>query len=233
MNFTEFTEFIKKWNKFGKYPPRSAWPQEVLLDRKLWEDIVRLHRYTDSSGYEYESSLFYIEREIIISKPLKGNKDNVHAHHSLQVKYLPDNTNHRYERQIILDSRVIQKDYFAPDQLPKQIDSGFLLNMHTHPTHLNNTGSKMYTFFSPTDINSLLGIKTLLSGLITNEFWLACKTDQVISRIGEVGEQMLANITMQSLQDKNMLEEVLKKEIQNWGLVIYRGQFNTRLVKII
>ena len=62
---------------------------------------------------------------------------------------------------------------------------------------------------------------------------MACKTDQVISRIGEVGEQMLANITMQSLQDNTMLEEVLKKEIQNWGLVIYRGQFNTRLVKII
>jgi hypothetical protein len=233
MYFTEFVEFIKKWNKYGKYPPRSAWPEEVVLDRHLWEDIVRLHRFTDSTGYEYESSLFYIEKETIISKPLKGNKDNVHAHHSMQVKYVPDNKNYKYERQIILDSRIIQKDYFAPDQLPKQVDSGFLFNMHTHPTHLNNTGSKVYTFFSPTDINSLLRINTLLTGLITDEFWLACKTDQIISKIGEVGEEMLSNITRQSVDDETLLETVLKKEIQNWGLVIYRGDFNRTLKKII
>ncbi|MCA9380078.1 hypothetical protein KC675_02760 [Candidatus Dojkabacteria bacterium] len=233
MYFTEFVEFIKKWNKYGKYPPRSAWPEEIVLDRHLWEDIVRLHRFTDSTGYEYESSLFYIEKETIISKPLKGNKDNVHAHHSMQVKYVPDNKNYKYERQIILDSRIIQKDYFAPDQLPKQVDSGFLFNMHTHPTHLNNTGSKVYTFFSPTDINSLLKINTLLTGLITDEFWIACKTDQIISKIGEVGEEMLSNITRQSVDDETLLETVLKKEIQNWGLVIYRGDFNRTLKKII
>lgn len=233
MYFSEFVEFIKKWNKFGKYPPRTAWPMEVILDRRLWEDITRLHRYTDSTGYEYESSLFYIERETIISKPLKGNKDNVHAHHSLQVKYIPDNTNYRYERHIILDSRVIQKDYFAPDQVPKQIDSGFLFNMHTHPTHLNNTGEKVYTFFSPTDINSLLKINTLLTGLITDEFWLACKTERVISKIGSVGEEMLANITRQSLNDEAMLEQVLRKEIENWGLVIYKGNFNQTLKKVV
>lgn len=233
MYFSEFVEFIKKWNKYGKYPPRTAWPTEVILDRRLWENIISLHKYTDSTGYEYESSLFYIEREVIISKPLKGNKDNVHAHHSLQVKYMPDNRNYRYERHIILDSRVIQKDYFAPDRVPKQVDSGFLFNTHTHPTHLNNTGEKVYTFFSPTDINSLLKINSLLTGLITDEFWLACKTDQVISKIGGVGEGMLANITRQSLDDERMLEQVLRQEIQNWGLVIYRGNFNQTLRKVI
>ena len=233
MYFSEFVEFVKKWNKSGKFPPRTAWPSEVVFDRHLWDEITRLHRYTDQTGYEYESSLFYIERETIISKPLRGNKDNVHAHHSMQVKYIPDNKYRRYERHIILDGRIIQKDFFAPESVPKQIDSGFLFNMHTHPTHLNNTGGKVYTFFSPTDINSLLKINTLLTGLITDEFWLACKTDQVISKIGEVGQEMLANITRQSLDDETMLEQVLKKEIQNWGLVIYRGQFNNTLRKII
>lgn len=233
MYFTDFVEFIKKWNKFGKYPPRTAWPVDVSLDRRVWDTVTQLHRYTDSSGYEYESSLFYIERETIISKPLRGNKDNVHAHHSLQVKYVPDNPNNRYERQIILDSRIIQKDYFVPTQIPKQIDSGFLFNMHTHPTHLNNTGEKVYTFFSPTDINSLLKINSLLTGLITDEFWLACKTDRVISKIGTVGEEMLANVTRQSLYDDKMLEQTVKKEIENWGLVIYKGDFNQTLKKII
>lgn len=233
MYFSEFIEFVKKWNKYGKYPSRDIWPNEVIMDRRVWEYVVRLHKFTDSSGYEYESSLFYIEKEVVISKPLKGNKDNVHAHHSLQVKFVPDNSNNRYERQIILDSRIIQKDYFAPSQLPKQIDSGFLFNMHTHPTHLNNTGDKVYTFFSPTDINSLLKINTLLTGLVTDQFWIACKTDRVISKIGENGENMLSNISRQSLQDETLLETTLKKEIENWGLVIYRGEFNKTLKKII
>ncbi|KXK25829.1 MAG: hypothetical protein TR69_WS6001001435 [candidate division WS6 bacterium OLB20] len=116
--------------------------------------------------------------------------------------------------------------------MPDRIESGFLFNVHTHPDHTNSSGEKTYGFFSDVDITSLLGSNAYLMGLVTDEFWLACKTSSVIKQIGGVGQEMLMRITEETYESREFLADVVRREMKNWGLVFYRGTFSGRLEKI-
>ncbi|KXK08360.1 MAG: hypothetical protein UZ20_WS6002000889 [candidate division WS6 bacterium OLB21] len=69
-------------------------------------------------------------------------------------------------------------------------------------------------------------------GLVTSEFWLCCKTDRVISEVGTVGEEMLMRITEEAYSGNSFLNDVIRTEMKNWGLIFYRGEFNGKLIRI-
>ena len=73
----------------------------------------------------------------------------------------------------------------------------------------------------------------MVAGLVTDEFWLAAKTDRAIKQIGEVGSEMLQNVSNQAYAGDKYLEDVIRSQMQNWGLVFYRAKFGQVLKRVI
>ena len=228
MTHYQFFEFLQKWRKFNKKPPASGWPSKIELGRDFWEGAIRLYKYTGSNNHEYETSFFFVDGEIISTPPFKGEESRVTASHSINVKFIPKDK-YYYEKQIIADGKILKRKSVRVNKIPKKIELGFLFNMHSHPVHYleqNGQRLKTYSFFSDVDINSLLRSNYLITALVTDELWLACKTDKVISSVGEVGSSMLQRISNRAYNGDKYLEDVITKEMKDWGLVFYRAKFN-------
>jgi|GEM_PF-3555621 len=233
MNHNQFFEFLKKWREYKKYPPASGWPSEIVWGGTFWKNIKRLHEFTASNNHEYETSFFYVEGDIISTVPFKGEKEQVVSRHRLKVEFVPAKGDF-YNRQIIVDGKVIKSESIKQAKIPSKINAGFLFNAHSHPVHfLPDKKTKTYGFFSAMDINSLISSGVMVSGLVTDEFWLVAKTDKVVSQIGEVGVEMLQNVSDQAYAGDKYLEDVIKNQMKDWGLVFYRTQFGHRLHRVI
>jgi hypothetical protein len=163
---------------------------------------------------------------------LRGTHTQVTANHTLQVKYQVPANKKNYQRSIILDGKLISKQPVKPKKLPNQTEMGFLFNVHSHPIHVNAFGEKTYSFFSDTDIRTLIESEAIISGLVTDRFWLVCKTDQVISKIGEVGEELLREISDKAFAGEEYLDEIIRENMKRWGLVFYSAEFDKTLVRV-
>lgn len=232
MNTTQFFEFLQKWRSYNKYPPASGWPRSITLYKDVWEGIRKLYDYTKVNNLEYETSFFVADGDVFKTDPFKGDESSVRSSHSIRLRYEPQKNDY-YEKQVLLDDKVVKKDRVKRSAIPKKPQVGYLFNVHSHPIHFNAQGQKTYGFFSDTDIASLLGSPAMISGLVTDEFWLVCKTEKAINRIGEVGVEMLQNVSNKAFEGEKYLEDVIKEEMSNWGLVIYRGKFGSSLIKVI
>ncbi len=235
MGPSEFFIFLKQWRDLNKLPTFNSWPKYVHFGGDMWGGIKKLYEYTASNNFEYETSFFFVEGDVFNTPPFKGEKDKVSARHDFSVKYVPKSGEY-YEKQVIMDDKVVKKEAVKAKNLPKEIRLGYLFNVHSHPVHKIMTRSgevETYGFFSGTDINSLLYGSAVISGLVTDEFWLVAKTDRTISQIGEVGMEMLQRVSNQAYSGDKYLEDVIRKEMVNWGLVFYRARFGQTLTRII
>jgi hypothetical protein len=243
MNHSEFFDFLKKWRELGKYPPISSWPKTISLGSvDFWNNVKRLYDRTLADNFEYESSFFFVEGNILSSEPFKGEQYSVSANHSLRVEYEKAYGDY-YNRKTIIDGKVAKTEPIKLAQIQKELKLGYFFNLHTHPVYYLNAGIsdgsglqdqiKTYGFFSDTDINSLLMSNNLLTCLITDELWIAAKTDKVIQTIGTVGIEMLQNISHKAYSGDKYLEDTIKSEMKNWGLVFYRAKFGQSLQRVI
>lgn len=232
MNFADFFVFLKKWRQAKRYPPASAWPKTIELDTKAWEGIKKLYTLTQMDNFEYETSFFYVGGETFQTTPLRGTRDHVSSSHSLQVKYDVDQKRRVYIQNIVLDGKVVSREVIKPEKLDNNIQAGYLFNIHTHPEHINQHGQQTYSFFSDTDIRTLLASDSLVSGLVTNVFWLVVKNDNAISQIGEVGQELLYAISEKAFAGEQYLDEVIRTNMARWGLIFYRGELRKPLIRI-
>lgn len=232
MNYSEFFKFLKKWRDAKRYPPLSVWPREISLDSKAWDGIQRVYNLTRMDGHEYETAFFFVDGDTFLTTPMRGSRDQVTASHSLQVKYEVDQKKRVYYRNVIIDNRVVAKSTIKPTQLNANTQVGYLFNIHTHPQHLNSFEQTTYSFFSDTDIRTLLGSSALISGLVTDRFWLVGKTDKAISTVGEVGEDLLREISEKAFAGESYLDEIIRKNMSRWGLVFYTAEFKRGLVRV-
>ncbi len=233
MYYGEFFKFLKKWREARRFPPSSGWPPTVTMDKKAWEGIEKVYNLTNIDNVEYETSFFYLEGETYQTTPLRGEKSRVVSNHTMQIKYEVDQRRRMYYRNVLLDGKRIDKKAMKPEKITKNPEFGFLFNIHTHPQHLNYSGSPTYGFFSDTDIRSLLSAEAMLSGLVTNKFWLVGKTDQVIQKIGGVGEDMLREISEKSYEGEEYLDDVIQTQMKDWGLVFYKAEFGKMLERVV
>jgi len=233
MNEVEFFKFLFKWRKENKYPNSYYWPNYLKFSNKIWDTIKTLNRLTAKDSHEYESSLFYEGNNVIASSPFRGTTTNVRSSHILKVDFKPDQQRRLYEKQVFIDGKIVLKELLKPENIPQKIETGFLFNIHTHPAHTNSLGMQGYGFFSDIDIFSLLNSKTFLIGLVTNEFWIAGKTNQVIKTIGENGKEMLNDVNQKSYENSINLDQAIKEKMKEWGLVFYRGGFGMTLKRVI
>lgn len=232
MNYAEFFRFLKKWRGLKRYPTSQMWPREITLDSKAWEGIQKLYNLTRMDGHEYETAFFFVEGDTYLTTPMRGTRDQVTASHSLQVKYEIDQKRRVYYRNILIDGKVINKVLVKPDKLTGDLQIGYLFNIHSHPEHVNAAKQVTYSFFSDTDIRTLLASDAVVSGLVTDKFWLVVKTDQAISKVGEVGEDLLRQISEKAFAGESYLDEVIQQNMSRWGLVFYRADFKRGLIRV-
>jgi hypothetical protein len=232
MKYSEFFRFLKKWRVANRFPPRSGYPRYIYFDDAAWEGINRLYNLTNMDQHEYETSLFYVEGDTFPTTPLRGSTHQVNANHNLEVKYKVNETKRMFERYIIIDGQTQDKSLISPDKLNRNTEAGFLFNIHTHPEHINGNGQTTYSFFSDTDIRSLLGSPAMVTGLITDAFWMVCKTDEAISKVGEVGEEMLRDISHHAFAGETYLDDLIRTQMARWGLVFYRAEFRKPLERV-
>lgn len=232
MQEREFLHFLRKWRAAKRYPPRSAWPQNLSLADDAWKGITKMYQFTNDDQHEYETSLFHVGAETYLSKPLRGSTHAVTAKHSLELKYDVDQKRGIYIQHVLLDGNAVGRNVVKPEKLAEAQDAGFLFNIHTHPVHVNAAGQITYSFFSSTDIRTLLAGDTIVSGLITDCFWLVAKTDAVIGKIGEVGEELLYGVSEKAFGGEQYLEQIIRENMFRWGLVFYRGEFGKSLVRV-
>lgn len=232
MNYAQFFKFLKAWRDAKRYPSATAWPREIYLDDRAWEGIEKLNYLTGMDNHEYETSFFFIEGETYLTTPLRGTTNFVKANHSLQVKYQISPRRKEYNRTVILDNKIISRAPVKPNQLPRETELGFLFNVHSHPEHININGERTYSFFSDTDIRTLLSSEAMVTGLVTDGFWLVCKTDRVISKVGEVGEELLRGISEKAFAGESYLDEIIRQNMERWGLVFYHADLRGPLVRV-
>ncbi len=234
MNYTEFFTFLKKWRQAKRYPPVSAWPREISLDSRAWEGIEKLYNLTRSDNFEYETAFFFAGGETFLTPPLRGTRDHVSASHSMQIRYDVDHKKQLYFQNVVLDGKIVSRVAIKPEKISTQVQlqAGYLFNVHTHPEHINQAQQQTYSFFSDTDLRTLLASDGLVSGLVTNKFWLVGKTDGAIAKIGEVGEELLYKISEQAFAGEDYLDEVIQANMARWGLVFYRAELRRHLIKV-
>ena len=276
MTSTDFFVFLKKYRELNTLPNSTAWPSEIGFSSDMWKGIVKLHKWTDKHDREYETSCFFADGDVVFTPPFQGEHSSVTSSHNMNVKYVPkDKEGLIYEKQIFLDDKIAKRVNVKRENLPKQIQAGFLFNIHSHPIHYldNRTGlpydpakdpeyqaqqqnfwrnflkvltgrykdpkrdnvnlSRTYGFYSDTDIRSLLASSAILSGLVTDEFWLVGKTDKVISQLGENGIRTLIEMSHKVYSGDQFLEDMIRTQMAGWGLVFYRGKFNGTVRRVL
>jgi hypothetical protein len=229
MRYNDFIKLLEKHTLAGTLPKMTEWPDEIELSTEFKNMNVQLFQKTDISGYEHEVSVFYVDGDVLASSVLKGDKNQVKVNHSVNLSYIPQK-NGNYQKEIYIDSKLVKKA--SVKSVPAKQVIKYLLNIHTHPKFTDLAGKDSYSFFSVVDVEGFIGAAYPVIGVITSKLWLACKTDKSVKKIGSVGEEMVYFVTEGMYKGKGNMEELVLKEMKNWGLVFYSGELNGNLYRV-
>lgn len=230
MEIVELYSFLKT-HKF-KILPAVKWPSRITISSRFWDSIVALNGLTRSENVEHALSVLDIEGKMYTSKPMSGEHGSIKIQHEFGKKYRREKDRSIWS-EIYLDGVKVDEYKIAESQITRTINAGILFNLHTHPLHIGINGQPTYSFFSVQDFLSFINSKNTLMGLVTDKFWLVGKTDKTIKKIGEVGIEMLQRVSHQAFADSSQIDAVVVKEMKNWGMVFYRGDFNRSLERLI
>jgi hypothetical protein len=230
MEAFELYQFLKK-NKFQKIPSKK-WPSKIYLAPRFWDSIIALNGLTRSENTEYALSVLDIEGKMYTSRPMSGEAQSIQISHQYGKKYRQEKNGNIYQ-EIMLDGEKVDEYKISRSQANNILKGGVLFNLHTHPQHIDFRGNPTYSFFSVQDFLSFIGSTKTLMGLVTDKFWLVGKTDKTIKTVGEVGIEMLNRVSHQAFVDSSQMDLVVQKEMKNWGMVFYRGEFNRSLERLI
>lgn len=229
MRYNEFIKLLERHTLAGTSPKMTEWPDQIELSPEFKNMNLNLFKKTDESGYEHEVSIFYVDGDVLASSVLKGEKNQVKVNHSVNLSYIPQK-NGTYQKEIYIDSKLVKKSIvkIVP---PKQVIK-YLLNIHTHPKFTNLSGEPSYSFFSVVDVDGFIKAAYPVIGVITSKLWLACKTDKTVKKVGTVGEEMVYFVTEGMYKGGGNMEELVLREMKNWGLVFYSGELNGNLYRV-
>ncbi len=232
MYFDQLIEKIEDFQGRGALPYASFWPNSFSLPTAVTNEANKMSRWTKDDKIEYETSVFDIDGSIVATPLLRGTRYNVNSRHTASVNYKPTQDNKMLIQEILLDGRIYSRKTIQIPPKPFKPYVKFLFSIHSHPVHEGKEGKDAYSFFSGTDLNTLISSTGLCLGLVTNEIWVACKTDRTLRLIGGIGEDVLSRVSGRSIFDGEELKKLIKEEIGKWGIIFYRGQFGGRLSRV-
>ncbi len=205
---------LTKWQKEGYKPWAHELPEKIVLDSSFWKKIVEIKKQTDSDGRERAFAVFFADGELILTEVTKGTNSSVTTNSKVEVKYLPSRSKGYFVREIYADGGLISKKELYHKRAPKKIDIKYLFNIHTHPPH-NINGVSKYSFFSNTDVNTLLSSSALISAMVGDKLWLLFKTNK----------SPAASNTVES-------ELSVKTLTENMNIVVYCADLEKPLYKL-
>ncbi len=214
-SFYAIYQKIIKWKSSNVFPNDYDLPQSITLPYDFWERIKGLHRNTRSDSLERSVSVYWVDGELILSSVTTGTTSFVKSSSQIRASYTPKNREY-YTKEVIVDGKRYSKREVYYKKVPKQIELHYLFNMHTHPPHRH--GDKVYYgFFSAQDIKSLVATNAVVTGLITDHFYLLFRTNKVNG--GIVGELEDKDITVDAITDK-------------YNYVLYKGEHGKKLHRV-
>ncbi|MCA9379123.1 hypothetical protein KC640_01720, partial [Candidatus Dojkabacteria bacterium] len=259
MTFVELSQKLLK-HAIDSFPQEVLVPGESRsgLFRStniFWEKIATLRKYTDSgadnfsekhhgsTGWEYEIMMAYIDGKFFYSSPTTS-KDytQVQSKHSLrfEMEHDPRSKTPSVKDHIFIDDKKVGSLVaHGPEQIQarnrkmqeKTFQAGFVCHFHSHPQiQLQGSKRRIYTFFSPQDLNSLMYGSTPIMGLVTDRLWLLVKppTNNLPPT-----RQELQEVTRVEVQDPESLTNAAGKLMQKYNWTLYTAKFGAgKLVKV-
>ena len=179
---TSFFSFYQKmagWKSAKVFPYPFNLPEAISMPESFWKDVIKIYKMTDADGRERAISVWYADKELIVTSVTKGDESSVMTTDSISVRYFPHPTKKGYYRKEVFvnNKREKQTDVFH-ERAPKKVEINYLFNMHTHPKHIMNDGSIRYSFFSTQDVKSLISSKAIMTGLVTDKLWFLVRTSE-------------------------------------------------------
>lgn len=175
---------VRSWQDSKYFPLWSALPPQFILSYEFWEKAAQIKRYTEEDGRERAISVWSIYKQIVITEIVRGSESKVTTNDRIQVKFEAIKGKQAYTRFVYVNGKENERITIPVDKMPrnqKEAELRYLFNVHTHPPHkvANIVESKTYySYFSQTDINSLLNSSAIMTGLITDKVTFLIKTRQ-------------------------------------------------------
>lgn len=195
----EFTSYqliskVSQWGKTRDLPYDYELPNSILFDSSFTKRISEIQKGTTSDDHERAFNVFSVDSELIVTEEIKGTTSSVTSKSVVSARYIKSSQEGYFKKQIHVDSKLYSEKDIYYKRIPKKIEIIYLFNVHTHPC-VNGS----YSFFSLTDINSLINSSGAITGLITDRLWLLVKTVKSPKVLNNYTE---AEITKDSLTDR-------------------------------
>lgn len=256
MTFSEFSKSLlgKNINTFPDSISAPGDSRSGLLSSTniFWEKIEQLRKYTDSTaerfskehqdstGWEYEMMMVYVDNKFYYSAVSTSREyTQVSSKHSIKIDPDFDSKNLVLVDKIMIDDKQVGNiTYRGKDEIDKReakvkngnYDMGFVCHFHSHPqVQVNGLDKRIYTFFSPTDINSLLYSSTPLMGLVTDRVWLLVKPQT--NNLAPTPQE-LHDITRTEANQPEQLEMKAAELMNRYGWTLYVASFKGSFKKI-
>lgn len=225
-------------------PPES---QSGFFSSKniFWEQIKKLREYTDSgadrfsekhqgsTGWEYEMMMVYVDGKFYYSQ-ITTSKDynQVSSQHQIQMQGNFDEKTKVLTDTVSIDDKEVGKILYRSEKeitdrnnkiKENKFTLGFACHFHSHPqVQLAGRDKRIYTFFSPTDINSLLSSRTPLMGLVTDRVWLLVKPS---TNNFAPSQPELQEVTRVEANEPEKLEQAAADLMKKYGWTLYVAKF--------
>ncbi len=233
------SEIGQKYFSERVLPSSSFWPQSITLESSITSRLKDLSRYTNKEpffakksgavGWEYGLSILFVADSVYISQVYSGNYSSVGIKSTYEIKPVQVDSA-KVKLDITFGDKKFSSKPYPLEQLSSGIINGVVATFHTHPKFYHSANVTQFTFFSLTDINSLIISSVPIMGLIAGNYvWLACKTSS--SKL--VPDILLNQATRIELEKGNEgLKEFVKENLLNFGIVFYFGSIAGKLERV-
>lgn len=232
--------------------PSDSRPGFFSSTNIFWEKIEQLRKYTDSSaerfskehqgstGWEYEMMMVFVDDKFYYSS-ISTSRDYTQVSSKHSIKIDPDFNSKDLilvDKILVDEKQVGSMTYRGRDEIAKReqkvkdgnYNMGFVCHFHSHPqVQVSGLDKRIYTFFSPVDINSLLYGRTPLMGLVTDRVWLMVKPQT--SNTAPTSQE-LQEITRVEATDPGQLETKAAELMNKYGWTLYVANFKGSFRKI-
>lgn len=224
MNFYDFCKFVSEHQSI--LANAKLYPTSITLDSQIWDAIKNLAKFTSQFNFEHSISFLSVDKEIVATPPEKGTQTNVYTSHQIELKHIPKTSDY-YERQILVNGKIARARQVKVQDIPEDPKIIPLFNIHSHPKNIVN-GKECFSFFSSTDLNCLLSSTSLCMGLVTDQFFLACKSSSSPPYLSSEQQQVLDQINLEFYNKGELQIQMLER----LNAVFYKAEFSKRLERI-
>jgi len=185
-SYYQLYQKLSSWNKFSTFPYYYELPERIEFEYNFAESVKTLHRRTLKDGHERETSVYYVDNDIILTPEVRGERDRVTSRNSISVNYEPQGNGEYFEKRVDINCENIFKKTIYYKDLPDKIEIFRIFSAHTHPPHYDVNGNLYYNFLSDLDLMTYINSRSVCFCLINdkvNIFFKTSTTPKNVSRI--------------------------------------------------